>query len=133
MPFDPNYAGFGPAPTLLTGDSTYNGMGALPVSSSAAPSAPASFGFGTTLSAVGAITSAISSYYSAQAASNALRHQARMAKINAQVSELGAQSALLQGQRQEQASRIRTAQVKSAQRVALTASGIDIANSPTAL
>ena len=48
---------------------------------------------------------------SARSAKNSLKHQARTAEINAQISEFGAKSALLQGQRQEQASHLpRTAQ-----------------------
>lgn len=123
---------FGPASTMLTGPSTYNGMGVSPAAAS-----PAFSDFlgtpGGAMSVVGAIGSAISSYYSAQLAKNSIKHQARMGEINARVSELGAQSALLQGRRQEQSLRLQTAQLKSRQRVAFAANGIDIAGSESAL
>ena len=131
MAYDSSYAGFGLSPTLLTGPNTYNGMGALPVSASPAAAAPPSAGM--SMSVVGAVTSAIGAYYSAQSAQNTLKHQSKMSEINARIAELGARSALLQGQRQEQSVRLRGAQVKARQRVSLAASGIDIANSETAL
>ena len=133
MPFDSSYSGFGPAPTLLTGPNTYNGMGALGASPAPAAAAPSGFSAGMGMSVIGAISSAIGSYYSAQSAKNTLKHQARMGEINARIAELGARSALMQGQRQEQSVRLRGAQVKSRQRVSMAANGIDIANSPTAL
>lgn len=134
MAYDSSYAGFGMTPTLLAGPNTYNGMGALGAAPAPATATPTSgFSAGMGMSVVGAITSAIGSYYSAQSAKNTLKHQSKMAEINARIAELGARSALLQGQRQEQSVRLRGAQVKARQRVSLAANGIDIANSDTAL
>lgn len=83
---------------------------------------------GGTMMGAGAVSSAVGAYYSARSAKNSLKHQARMAEINAQISELGAKSALLQGQRQEQASRLAAGQLKSRQRVSMAANGIDLAS-----
>ncbi|THF64313.1 hypothetical protein [Pseudothauera rhizosphaerae] len=55
-----------------------------------------------------------------------LGYQATIADVNARLSELAARSSLLQGERQEQASRLSTAQMKSSQRVALAANGVDL-------
>jgi hypothetical protein len=85
-------------------------------------------GAGGAMSIAGAVSSAVGAYYSARSAKNSLKHQARMAEINAQISELGAKSALLQGQRQEQASRLAAGQLKSRQRVSMAANGIDLAS-----
>lgn len=81
---------------------------------------------GPLLSTFGAINGAIGSYYQAQAMSNNLRFQADMAKINAQISETNAQATLLAGQRAQQNVRLRTAKLKSGQRVAMAANGIDL-------
>lgn len=123
---------FGPQSTLLVGANTSNVMGAT------APPAPASLSGGSfmdfagsaggAMSIAGAVSSAVGAYYSARSAKNSLKHQARMAEINAQISELGAKSALLQGQRQEQASRLAAGQLKSRQRVSMAANGIDLAS-----
>jgi hypothetical protein len=83
---------------------------------------------GGAMSIAGAVSSAVGAYYSARSTKNSLKHQARMAEINAQISELGAKSALLQGQRQEQASRLAAGQLKSRQRVSMAANGIDLAS-----
>ena len=65
-------------------------------------------------------------FYSARAQKSALNTQASIADTNARIAELSAQDALMQGQRQEQAQRLKTAQTKSAQRVAMAANGIDL-------
>lgn len=122
-------SGFGMAPTLLTGPNTGNLMGATTAPASSLSSGSFSSYAGTAggvLSISGAVSSAIGAYYSAQSAKNTLKHQAAMGKINAQVSELGAKSALLQGQRAEQASRMQTTQLKSRQKVSMAANGIDL-------
>lgn len=79
-----------------------------------------------------AASSAIGSYYSAKTQAANLAGQAAIADINAQVAENTAQSALLAGQREEQSSRLRTAQLKSTQRTGMAANGIDL-GSDTAL
>lgn len=78
------------------------------------------------LMAAGAASNTIGSYFTARGQQTALRYQADIADTNARLSELSAQSELLRGQREEQASRLRTAQLKSTQRAALAANGIDL-------
>lgn len=73
-----------------------------------------------------AASSTIGSYYSAKTQRANLAGQAAIAEINAQLSEQAAQTALAAGQREEQSSRLRTAQLKSGQRVALAANGVDL-------
>lgn len=123
---------FGPQSTLLVGANTSNAMGATAASAPASLSGGAFMDFagsaGGAMSIAGAVSSAVGAYYSARSAKNGLKHQARMAEINAQISELGAKSALLQGQRQEQASRLAAGQLKSRQRVSMAANGIDLAS-----
>ena len=74
----------------------------------------------------GAVSSMIGAWSSASLAKSALETQSQIAAINAHISELGAQSALLSGQRQEQASMLRTAQLKSTQRASMAANGLDL-------
>lgn len=81
---------------------------------------------GPIFSTFGAINGAIGSYYQAQAMSNNLKFQADMARINAQISETNAQAVLLSGQRAQQNVRLRTAKLKSSQRVGMAANGIDL-------
>jgi len=81
---------------------------------------------GPILSTFGAITGAIGSYYQAQAMANNLEFQADMAKINANIAETNAQATLLAGQRAQQNVRLRTAHLKSSQRVGMAANGIDL-------
>ena len=88
-----NPSPFGMQPTLLVGPNTGNLMGAAPAAAPAGLSGSA----GGAMSIAGAVSSAVGAYYSARSAKNSLKHQARMAEINAQISELGAKSALLQG------------------------------------
>lgn len=122
---------YGPPPgTLLTGQDLGGILGA-PASAPAGPSFGSFMNFASTpggaMSIAGALSSAVGAFYSASAAKSSLKHQARMAEINAQITELGAKSALLQGQRQEQASRLNAAQLKSRQRVSMAANGLDLA------
>lgn len=74
----------------------------------------------------GAATSAIGSYYSAAAQKTALQGQAAVADINARIAELGAQSALYQGQQQVGALTLKAGQLKSGQRATMAANGIDL-------
>ena len=74
----------------------------------------------------GMFSSAIGSYYSAQTQKSNLKFQADMAEISARMSEQSAQSALMQGQRQAGAVSMRAGQIKSSQRAALAANGVDI-------
>lgn len=78
------------------------------------------------MQAAGAGMSAAGSYYSARNDQLNLGLRADLADTNARIAELGAQSALAQGAREEQKSRLQTAQLKSAQRTAMAANGIDL-------
>lgn len=92
----------------------------------------------------GMFTSAIGSYFSSATNKINLQGQADLAAINgriagslgetnsaiadtnARIAELAAQTELRRGQREEQNSRLKTAHVKSAQRAAMAANGIDL-------
>lgn len=78
------------------------------------------------MQAAGAAQSAVGGYYGARSRKSSLNFQANMSDINARLSELSAQSALLQGQREEQKSRLQTAELKSTQRTGMAANGIDL-------
>ena len=78
------------------------------------------------LQAAGALTGAIGSYYSAKSQKINLQGQAALADVNARIAELGAQSALDQGQRQVGALTMQAGQLKSRQRAALAANGVDL-------
>jgi hypothetical protein len=79
----------------------------------------------------GALTSALGAQSKADSQKMALEGQAYMDNTNARLSELSAQSALLSGQRQEASIYLKRGQMKSTQRTALAANGIDL-TSPTA-
>lgn len=78
-------------------------------------------GFGVGASAVGA-------YYSAQGQKSTLNAQANIDDTNAKLQEMTAQSTLLSGQRQEQASDISYANIKASQKTAFAANGIDLSS-----
>lgn len=78
------------------------------------------------LMAAGAASNVVGSYQSARGQQSALRYQADIADQNVRIAELGAQSELMRGQREEQATRLKTAQLKSSQRARLAANGIDL-------
>lgn len=78
------------------------------------------------LMGAGAASGAIGAFYSAKTQKSSLNAQANIAEQNARIAELGAQIELMRGQREEQSSRLRTAQLKSAQRTALAANGVDL-------
>ncbi|MBU3554826.1 hypothetical protein [Polynucleobacter sp. UB-Piko-W3] len=79
----------------------------------------------------GALTSAFGAQSKADSQKMALEGQAYMDDTNARLAELSAQSALLSGQRQEASIYLKRGQMKSTQRTALAANGIDL-TSPTA-
>lgn len=110
------------SPTVVASQPTVSGsgIGSWFSNFSLPPSA------GPILSTFGAINGAIGSYYQSQAMSNNLKFQADMARINAQIGETNAQAVLLSGQRAQQNVRLRTAKLKSSQRVAMAANGIDL-------
>lgn len=74
----------------------------------------------------GAATSAIGAYGTASANRIALRSQANISEINARISEQAAQGELMKGEREQQRTRLNTAQLKSRQRAAMAANGIDL-------
>lgn len=71
------------------------------------------------LQGAGLASSVVGSYYSAKSQKNALGLQADLA-------EYQAQNALVQGEREEQRSRLSTANLKSTQRASLAANGVDL-------
>lgn len=76
------------------------------------------------MSTVGAISSA-----SLQKA--ALRSQARLDEINAKMSDAASRAELVRSEREQQAIRLRGANIKGSQRAAIAAGGVDLASSPT--
>lgn len=78
------------------------------------------------LMGAGAAANTVGSFYSARGEKSNLRFQAELADQNAKIAELGAQSALQQGQREVQRAKLNTAQLKSAQKVAMAANGIEL-------
>ena len=74
----------------------------------------------------GALSSTIGSFYSAQTQRDNLRFQADMASINARIAEQSAQSALDAGNRQVGALTLKAGQLKSGQRAAMAANGVDL-------
>lgn len=92
-----------------------------------------------TMMGAGALIGAVSASNQAASQRSSLNFQAQMSEINAGLGKINAQQyeyaavdTLLAGQRREQAIRLRGAQTKSAQRVAMAANGIDIGASDTA-
>lgn len=79
-----------------------------------------------TMKGAGAIKSVVGGYYGAASQKSSLNLAADLDEINARISERAAQGELLRGEREYQASRLRTAALKSRQRVAMAANGIDL-------
>lgn len=77
-------------------------------------------------SAAGAIGQAFGSFYSAKMQKNNLEFQAYMANVNARIAELGAQSELSKGQWEVGRLTMAAGKLKSSQRVALAANGVDL-------
>lgn len=80
----------------------------------------------TIMQGAGAVTSAFGAYSSAKGQKQALRLDADMADLNATLADEQARSALYQGQKEEQSSRLQTARLKSSQRAAFAANGVDL-------
>lgn len=80
----------------------------------------------TAMNVGGAANSAVGAYYGASMQKQNLKFSAAMAEINARVAELGAQSALLQGQSEVAKLTMQAGQLKSRQKVAMAANGIDL-------
>lgn len=81
---------------------------------------------GVALQGIGMLNSAFGARNAAESNKLSLGHQADIADINARMSESAAQSTLLSGQREEQKSRIATANLKGTQRANLAANGVDL-------
>ena len=77
-------------------------------------------------------TQSVGAYYAAKGQKTALKLQARIAEVNAKISEGQARDALQRGERQEQAQRMGAAQLKSTQRTAMASSGIDLGSETAA-
>lgn len=75
---------------------------------------------------LGAISSTVGSFYSAQSQKSALNAQADLADINSRVAELSAQSQLDQGNQQVAQASLAAGQLKSRQRTSLAANGVDL-------
>lgn len=82
--------------------------------------------FSVMSSAAGALQSMFGAYYGAKTQKINLRHSAAMAEINARIADLGAESALMQGQSEVARLTQQAGQLKSRQRVALAANGVDL-------
>lgn len=74
----------------------------------------------------GALISVFSAFAGAQAQRSQLRYQADIADINAGTAARAAQAALYAGQRQEQASMLATANLKSTQTADFASHGVDL-------
>lgn len=77
-------------------------------------------------SLAGMANSAIGTYYSAQSKASSLNFQADMANLNSQMAEKQAQNALFQGERQAGQVSMKYGHVKSSQRAAMAANGVDL-------
>ena len=85
---------------------------------------PASFSLG--MQAAGAVSGAIGGFYSAKMTKNQLAFEADMSRINARIAELGARSAFERGQKEVASLTMQAGQLKSRQRAAMAANGIDL-------
>ncbi len=74
----------------------------------------------------GALMQTFAAFAGAQNQKAMLRGQAEIADINAGMAERAAQAALFGGQREEQRSRLATAQLKGTQKATLAANGVDL-------
>ena len=82
--------------------------------------------FASTVGIAGSVMSVVGAFASAQAQKAQLEWQADVAAINAATAEGSARTALQMGQREEQALRLRTSQLKAGQEAGLAANGIDL-------
>lgn len=83
-------------------------------------------------SGFGAGAQTAGSFFAAKSAKSSAEHRARMARINAKLAESDARASLARGERAEQAARMDTAQMKSAQRVGMAANGVDLTSETAA-
>lgn len=71
-------------------------------------------------------TSTMGAFFNAQGQRSSLKSEAAIAELNAKMADMSSQTALLSGQRQEQAVKLNAAQIKSAQRTSMAANGVDL-------
>lgn len=74
----------------------------------------------------------VGSFYAASGQRSALKMQARLDEINAQISDSQARDALFRGERAEQSFRQEAGQVRSRQRVGMAANGLDLGSETAA-
>ena len=74
----------------------------------------------------GMLSGAIGGFFSAKAQKYQLKAQAIMADTNARIAEMGAQSALMQGEQEVGNLTLKAGQLKSTQRASLAANGVDL-------
>ena len=79
-----------------------------------------------TAQVAGGIGSTVGAYYQAQGEKTALKLRARMNEINASIAEGQARDVLLRGERAQQGVMMGAAQLKSRQRAAIAASGLEL-------
>ncbi len=91
------------------------------------PQAPSGLGSASLIgTGIGAIGSAIGTYQQSKSLRSQLRYQAAIAEINQRLSESSAQQAMQQGHQQVAATTMRYGAVKSSQRAAMAANGVDL-------
>lgn len=78
------------------------------------------------LMGAGVASSTVGSFYSAKNQKIQLEGQAKLAEINARIAELGAQQELIRGEREVGQLTLQAGRLKSSQRVALAANGVDL-------
>ncbi|KAA3649396.1 MAG: hypothetical protein DWQ11_18820 [Proteobacteria bacterium] len=74
----------------------------------------------------GLASSVVGSYWSAKNSRTMLKGQARLADTNARIAELGAQQELIRGQQEVARITLQAGHLKSGQRAAMAANGIDL-------
>ena len=91
------------------------------------PQAPSGLGSASLIGmGIGAVGSAIGTYQQSKSLKSQLRYQAAIAEINQRLAESSAQQAMQQGQQQVAATTMRYGAVKSGQRAAMAANGVDL-------
>lgn len=80
----------------------------------------------TAMNVGGSVNSAVGAYYGAAMQKQNLKFSAAMADINARIADMGAESALLQGKSEVAKLTQQAGQLKSRQRAAMAANGIDL-------
>lgn len=78
------------------------------------------------LMGAGVASNTVGSYWSAKNTKITLEGQAALADVNARISELGAQQELIKGEREVGRATMQAGRLKSSQRTAMAANGIDL-------